>query len=159
MDDGPGLPARLRRGLWFRLMLVRRGMTLGVRIIAPDEAGAVLLVRHGYVEGWHLPGGGVDRHETMEAAARRELLEETGHEAAGGLSLLGMAYNRRTWKGDHVGVYVAHAVRPVRAVVPGLEIREVGFFATDALPPGTTPATRARLAEWCEGRPVAAHWS
>ena len=43
---------------WFALA---RGMTLGVRAAAFDEGGRVFLVRHSYVPGWHMPGGGVER--------------------------------------------------------------------------------------------------
>ena len=159
MNQQPGLLKRMGRALWFRVMLLQRGMTLGVRVIACNDAGEVLLVRHGYTPGWHLPGGGVDHHETLEEAGRRELLEETGYRAEGGLQLLGVSYNRRQWKGDHVTVYRASSLVLEREIQPGLEIAQIGFFATDALPEGTTPGTRALLAEWQAGCPMGAYWS
>ncbi len=147
------------RRFWVQAMLLQRGMTLGVRVIAPDAGGSVLLVRHGYTAGWHLPGGGVDRGETMHDAALRELEEETGWRAQGALELRGIAYHRNMWKGDHVAVYVAQSVAHVRPVAPSFEIQEIGFFPVQDLPNGTTNATRARLAEWQEGRAVQPYWS
>ena len=51
---------------------------IGVAVLRP---GAVLLVRRGRppsLGAWSLPGGAQELGETAEAAARRELLEETG---------------------------------------------------------------------------------
>ena len=64
--------------LWWR---VRRPRTLGARAIVLDPAGRVVLVRHTYVARWHLPGGGVAKGERVEAAAVREVREETGLDA------------------------------------------------------------------------------
>ena len=149
----------MRRGLLFRAFLVQRGMTLGVRVIAFDPDGRLVLVRHGYTPGWHLPGGGVDYHETLEEAALRELAEETGYQCDGPVTMRGVCYNGSHWKGDHVGVFVVHRVIKRREVKPSFEIAEAGAFALDALPEGTTPATYKRLAEWRAGVPPAATWN
>ncbi|MGZ6315935.1 MAG: NUDIX domain-containing protein, partial [Anaerolineales bacterium] len=52
-----------------------RPTTLGVRVMMIRE-GHVVLVRQPYVAGWFMPGGGIKRGETFEAAARREAAEE-----------------------------------------------------------------------------------
>ncbi|MGH2524933.1 MAG: NUDIX domain-containing protein, partial [Anaerolineales bacterium] len=52
-----------------------RPLTVGVKLLLVRE-GAILLVRHSYKPGWHLPGGGVKKGETLEQAARRETREE-----------------------------------------------------------------------------------
>ncbi len=66
------------RPIFFAVSRMTRGMTLGVRAVVTDQAGRVLLVKHTYLPGWWLPGGGVDRSETTHAAVVRELLEEAG---------------------------------------------------------------------------------
>ena len=87
---------------WWRL---RRPMTLGVRGVACDEAGRVLMVRHTYALGWHLPGGGVERGETAVAAIVREMAEEGGVEAIGAPLLVGFYANHANFPNDHIALY------------------------------------------------------
>ena len=139
--------------------LFRRGMTLGVRAAVFDANGRVFLVKHSYMPGWYLPGGGVDRGETMEEALGRELGEEGNIRLAGPVHLFGIYLNRRTSPRDHVALYVCRAwTQPEPPKVPNLEIVDCGFFAPDALPEGTTEGTRRRLAEIAGGLPPAGEW-
>jgi ADP-ribose pyrophosphatase YjhB (NUDIX family) len=134
-------------------------MTLGVRGIAINEAGAVLLVRHGYIAGWHFPGGGVGAGESCLAALKRELREEACVEIEGEPRLHGIFFNDRSSRRDHVAVYETRAFRVMGARKPDWEIREARFFPLDALPEDTSAATRARLAEIFGRAPIAQLWS
>ena len=53
-----------------------KGMTVGVRAACFDKDGRIFLVRHSYIPGWHMPGGGVERYETVREALAKELREE-----------------------------------------------------------------------------------
>lgn len=139
------------------LRRLRHGMTVGVRVLAFDDAGRILLVRHTYVEGWHLPGGGVDLGESAEAAARRELREEANVEADGPLVTAGVFFNPRVGGRDHVVLFRATRLRVGPRPQPGVEIRAADFFALDALPEGLSGATRRRLAER-DGAPASDRW-
>lgn len=150
-------PLVKRLGGWFGLLV--RAATLGVRGVVIDEAGRVLLVRHTYLPGWYLPGGGVDPGETAAAAVVREIAEETAVAVVGPPRLVGLYLNRRTSRRDHVALWVFDA--PVSGAVPRprrFEIAEVGFFARDALPEETTAATRRRLAEVFDAAAPTAEW-
>ncbi|MCB1471773.1 MAG: NUDIX domain-containing protein [Rhodobiaceae bacterium] len=134
-----------------------RAMTLGVRGVVRDGDGRVLLVKHSYLPGWHLPGGGVERGETLMFALRRELQEEGGVEVAGAPRLHGV-FASRSFAGDHVAVFVVEDWRAV-AHSHGHEITGCDFFDLAQLPQDTTEGTRARLSEIFAGAPVSEFWS
>jgi ADP-ribose pyrophosphatase YjhB (NUDIX family) len=147
----------VRRVLHFSWRFTR-GMTLGVRAVVVDGDGKVFLVEHSYVSGWHLPGGGVETDETLHVALERELREEGNIELTGPAQLLGVYFNRRISRRDHVAVFIVRSFRQTAPPQPGHEIISHGFFARDALPVDTTRATRQRLAEVFDGRAVAEDW-
>ena len=135
-----------------------RGMTLGVRAVVLDRQDRVFLVKHTYVDGWHLPGGGVEPGETFRDAIRRELSEEGAIELTGEPSLHGLFLNSHISRRDHVAVYLVRHFTQDRVPEPNREIAACGFFEIKALPADTTRGTRLRILEVIEGHAPTATW-
>jgi len=135
-----------------------RGMTLGVRAVVLDGDNRVFLVKHSYVSGWHLPGGGVEVGETFRDALQRELVEEAGIELSAEPALHGVFFNSHVSRRDHVAVYLIRHFRQDRLPEPNHEIVACGFFGAGALPADTTEGTRLRISEVLEGRAPIATW-
>lgn len=137
-------------------------LTLGVRGLVVDRrqdgADHVLLVRHTYVEGWYLPGGGIEPGESALAALARELAEEAGIEIRGQPRLHGVFFNRRKANRDHVVCYVVEDFHCLPAQWPNFEIAEARFFPIDALPADTTRGTRTKIDEVLRGAAVSEFW-
>jgi 8-oxo-dGTP pyrophosphatase MutT (NUDIX family) len=141
--------------LYWRLA---RGMTLGVRAVVLDDDNRVFLVKHSYVSGWHLPGGGVEVGETSREALARELLEEGRIELLEDPALHGVFLNRHVSRRDHVAIYLVRRFHQDRLPEPNREIVACGFFEVGALPAETTQGTRLRILEALEGREPMATW-
>jgi 8-oxo-dGTP pyrophosphatase MutT (NUDIX family) len=135
-----------------------RGLTLGVRGLILDGEGRVFLIKHSYLAGWHLPGGGVEKGETLMAALERELREEGNIAQTEPPVLHAIYFNRRVSRRDHVALYVVRAFRQIGPPVPNAEIIAHGFFGIDELPADTSRATRERIAEVLTGRVSAELW-
>jgi len=135
-----------------------RGMTFGVRALVLDDKGRVFLVKHSYVSGWHLPGGGVEVGETALEAIRRELEEEGNIVFDGQPVLHGIFFNRHVSRRDHVVVYIVRNFHQASKPLPNREIVDCGFFEMKALPEGTTQGTRRRIEEAVGGSPISPDW-
>ncbi|MBP7964876.1 MAG: NUDIX domain-containing protein [Caldilineaceae bacterium] len=134
---------------WWR---IRRPVSMGVRVMLVQE-GRVMLVKHTYQDEWYFPGGGVKRDEPVEAAARREAAEEVGAvigDQPGAMRLVGVFANFTDYKSDHVVCFLSETFtlgdRP-----PSPEIADARFFPLDALPAGTSPGTRRKVAAYRAG--------
>jgi len=148
----------LLRRLFHFYWRLARGMTMGVRAVVVDGEGKVFLVKHSYVSGWHLPGGGIEVGEPAMEALRRELAEEGRIEITATPILHGLFFNSHVSRRDHVAVYVVRHFRQDRLPEPNREIVACGFFDLHALPVETTGGTRRRLAEVFEGREPITTW-
>lgn len=144
--------------LLFRLFITVKALisptAFGVTGAVLDDAGRVLLVRHRYMPGWQLPGGGVDRGEPPALAVLRELREEVGLRG-GEAAFLGLYTRSAGWATNVIALYrVTGATVNFR---PSLEILETCFVDPASPPLGCSAATLRRLAE-LQGAPVSPYW-
>lgn len=135
-----------------------RGTTLGVRAVLIEQ-GRVVLVKHSYVPGWYLPGGGVERGEAAIETLHREVREEAGLRLTAPPRLHALYRNFRSHPGDHVALFIC----PSFEALPGgrsagLEIMACERFDLSALPDDATAATRERLREIEGDLPPALDW-
>lgn len=155
--EAAAMPKPLRRLLHWYFWL-RRGMTLGVRAAVLRDEREVLLVRHTYTPGWHLPGGGVETGETLLEALAKELREEALVRPTAVPQLHGVFFNRAVSRRDHVAVFVVRDFALDGVKQPDREIAEARFFPLDALPDAITAGTRRRLKEITSGRAPPTDW-
>lgn len=137
---------------------VMHPLTVGIRAAVLDDGGHVFLVKHSYVPGWHLPGGGVEPGETVRDALARELMEEARIRIEGAPVLHGVFFNRTMSRRDHVLVYVVRDFTVLGPREPDWEIVETGFFDPNALPDDIAKASATRLREILDGVEPSQDW-
>lgn len=137
---------RLAHALRKRWWRIRRPRVHGCRVLALDEHGRVLLIRHSYGSGkWMAPGGGLSRDESPLAGAVRELREETGCTLQ---NLVEVELAEEPLHGAVNAVYIVAGQTRDAPCADGREVLEAAFFAVDALPEHMPPLLREQLPEW-----------
>ncbi|MHA6316454.1 NUDIX domain-containing protein [Altererythrobacter sp. CAU 1778] len=141
------LALRIAHRARHRWRVLRRVPLSGVSIVATDDAGRVLLVRHSYGPPvWALPGGGAKRGETPEATAQRELQEELGTRGRNP-RLIG-SFDEVLSGSPHTAQVVQVLVEFERVTPDRREIAEARMCALDALPGDLGRLAAARIRFW-----------
>ena len=136
---------------------ITRGKTLGVRGVAIDEAGHLLVVKQTYTNGWIFPGGGIERGETALVSLAREMDEEAAVKVTGQPVMHGLFSNDQHYPGDHVAVYRVPQF-DVQDWKPSLEISHRAFLPREEIERDCSPAMKRRLAELMDGVEISGIW-
>lgn len=127
---------------------VRRPRLEGVRVLALDPDGRLLLLRHSYGSGkWMPPGGGMNRAETALAAGMREFEEETGCPLLDGRELLAISEDLQG-ASNRVHIVVGRVEGIPRC--DGREIVEIAQFPLHALPERMPEGLARKIRGWLE---------
>lgn len=115
---------------------------IGVGVVGFNNQRQVLLLRHVFhpKSPWGIPGGWLDRNESAEEGALRELKEETGISAVLG-PVIHIVHEP---KPAHFGIYYAAKIERDPLVLSA-EIIEWGWFDTDKLPERMLPSVRRAI--------------
>jgi 8-oxo-dGTP pyrophosphatase MutT (NUDIX family) len=150
------LPRQAGLSLFLGLKALASPVAFGACALLDDPAGRVLLVRHSYQPGWHLPGGGIAAGEPPAEGVVRELREEVGFVRGETPELLGLFTRRVGFVTNLVALYRMRGAQI--AFRPNAEIREIVYADPADPPPGATAATRRRLAEFRGDAPASPYW-
>ena len=115
-------------------------------VVVVSVDGKLVLIKRGIEPGmgrWSFPSGYVDRGESVEDGAVREVKEETGLDVR--ITQFVGLYSRR---GSPV-VLAAYSAEVVGgSLAPGSDAQEAALYSPDELPPLAFPSSNQILADW-----------
>jgi len=141
------LRKRLFLSALHKYFLLSRALTMGVRCVVLNGGDEVLLVKHTYIEGWHLPGGGIGVGESAQEAVIREVHEETGYMLTQRPELICISQCKDTSKRDHVALFLIEGFFKKRQEFSSFEISDAKFYSIDNLPSDIDEMTKIWLAD------------
>ena len=154
------MPKNLLAGLWrgapswvrrAGVLLTQARFTVTAAVVATDDAGRVLLLKHVFRtgSGWGVPGGFLEAGEQPDEAARRELREEAGIE----LEDLRLVHARTLRRPRQVEtLFAARVANPSAARAASGEVSRAEWFAPDRLPDGLPNDQRRQIARALKSR-------
>jgi 8-oxo-dGTP diphosphatase len=111
----------------------RKGYSIGVGgvVLCDDKALLARRALGSNVGDWMIPGGFVEPYETIDVAAQREVMEETGVEA----EVEGLIAVRNQVSDDENSAYFIFLLRATDDEVQadGIEVAEARFFTLDEM--------------------------
>ncbi|WP_083850629.1 NUDIX domain-containing protein [Novosphingobium sp. Rr 2-17] len=140
---------------------VTKPRTIGVRAVLLEQHDLIALVRHTYTEAWSLPGGGVKKGESVEAALLQELKEEVAVVDPQIERVLGVYHSRREAKDDHIVNLPLARFQTLHVIFrrqDPMEVAEPRWFPLDQVPASTSAATARRIAEYRSGATELGAW-
>ena len=118
----------IRTAYWF----IFRPRTTGVKCLVEYD-GTFLMIRNTYGHArWTFPGGGVQRGESPEHAARRETHEEVGIMPTAVVPI-GSYFSTRQYKRDTVHCFYAK-IDTDRFKIDNMEVAEAAWFSQKHIP-------------------------
>ena len=117
------------KAYWF----IFRPKTFGVKVVVHNN-GEILMIKNSYGRWnkWMFPGGGINKNEDSEEAAKREVLEEVGVRLTD-VRKIGGYTSDREYKKDTVSVFLGES-SDKDFKIDKKEIAEAQWFSVSNLP-------------------------
>ncbi len=117
----------------------------------------ILLVKNINVSHWSLPGGKIDKGETIEECLFRELKEELDLSVNKIEYKLGEYVSKKEGKRDTVYIFIVKIISP--NFIKQWELADANWFPISNLPENLSPATSRRIMEFKNGdKEIVSNW-